>query len=215
MYLSVSEALRKYDVGRNKIYRDMEEGTLSYEIGPDGKKRKINVAELDRCYEKRNKGRADEPMQGSGEGGHNNSEKQPEKFPDFLLFREIIEERIDGLKDQIRSQEEEIERWQEAHKDAQTAVTRITALLEDKREEGGLSPADKKIEKLTSLVEDQLEDRKRQDEKIKALEEKISTVGEKGQRLLQALKEEKKRRLEAENRVKEEQSKGFWKRLVG
>ena len=151
MYLSVSEALRKYDVGRNKIYKDMEEGTLSYEFGPDGKKRKINVAELDRCYEKRNRGRVDHPKEESGEAGHKNSENRLEKSPDFLLVRELMEERIEGFKDQIRSKEDEIERWQEAHKEAQAAVTRITALLEDKREEGGLSAADQKIEKLTSL----------------------------------------------------------------
>jgi len=52
MFVSPTKAIKMYEVSKPTLYKDMKDGKLSYEIN-DRKKRKINVAELERIYEKR------------------------------------------------------------------------------------------------------------------------------------------------------------------
>ena len=52
MWLSPTKAVKMYNVSKPTLYADMKDGSLSYKMN-DRKKRKINVAELDRLYDKR------------------------------------------------------------------------------------------------------------------------------------------------------------------
>ena len=52
MFISPTNAVKMYDVSKPTLYKDMSEGKLSF-TKDDRDRRKINVAELDRLYEKR------------------------------------------------------------------------------------------------------------------------------------------------------------------
>lgn len=52
MFISPTEAVNKYAVSKPTIYKDMNDGTLSFKID-EKKRRRIDVSELDRLYELR------------------------------------------------------------------------------------------------------------------------------------------------------------------
>lgn len=52
MHISPTEAIKLYDVSKPTLYSDMKEGKLSFKID-DRKKRKIDIAELERLYKLR------------------------------------------------------------------------------------------------------------------------------------------------------------------
>jgi len=196
MNVSPTKAIKMYNVSKPTLYSDMKTGKLSYDM-TDRKKRKINVAELDRIYDKRNT-----------EEGSTNSESVKEKsvltetnVSSVKLRLELEEARknladsrnreMETLKNQIEQQQEQIDLL---NRNLNKALD-ITALLEDKREGQGAKEAqrDAKLE----ILERQLEKMERQNQ------------------LLQAKEEERKRRLAEQKKQAEEAAnkKGWFVRM--
>jgi hypothetical protein len=185
----------------------MGSGKLSYQKnGRD--KRRINVAELDRVYEKRPSG---EQASQNVQSAHDSTElnvKQPSR--EF----ERLQQEVEFLKREIHARSEDTERWREAFDKAQATADKITALLEDRsagaRQGGG---HDKHIELLTKLLERQSEEGRAQDHKIATLEKTLEEVRQQNKRVLH----EMKKREEDKNKeaAQKNENKSFIQRLFG
>ena len=193
MYVSPTKAVKMYQVSKPTLYEDMKSGKLSYEIN-DRKKRKINVAELDRLYEKRTVGQGASASKSVKQNPSltvsNDSERQLEK--ELAEIREKLGEsqnqQIKALQEQIAQQQDHIERLNQSLNKALD----ITALLEDKREGQGAKESEResKIAKLEARLEQLTADTERQ-----------------------AVQNKKHRRRIAE--LEQEKAKGFFERLFG
>jgi predicted site-specific integrase-resolvase len=58
MFISPTNAVKMYNVSKPTLYKDMSDGTLSFDKDDRGR-RKLNVAELDRLYDKREDAKTD------------------------------------------------------------------------------------------------------------------------------------------------------------
>ena len=193
MYVSPTKAVKMYQVSKPTLYEDMKSGKLSYEIN-DRKKRKINVAELDRLYEKRAVGQGASQSKSVKQNPSltvsNDSERQLEK--ELAEIREKLGEsqnqQIKALQEQIAQQQDHIERLNQSLNKALD----ITALLEDKREGQGAKESEResKMAKLEARLEQLTADTERQ-----------------------AVQNKKHRRRIAE--LEQEKAKGFFERLFG
>ena len=148
MWLSPTKAVKMYNVSKPTLYADMKDGSLSYKMN-DRKKRKINVAELDRLYDKRD---SEEGASSSKTVKENSSltetnvskRKLEQKLEQaHAKIAESQEREITALKNQIENQKEQIELL---NKNLNKALD-VTALLEDKREGQGA----KEVERDTKL----------------------------------------------------------------
>ena len=195
MFISPAEALRRYAVSKPTLYSDMGDGKLSYSLDDRGKRR-INVAELDRLYEKRPAG-AKHPEAANV----HDPEAQTEfngKEPAHLVA--MLNQKIEHLDREVRARGEDAEKWREAFEKAQATADKITALIEDRSL--GARPTrdhDEKIDKLTKLVEQQVEEASNQYKKIAELEQSLKKTQMQNKRLLTTLEDHK--------------NMGFFKRL--
>lgn len=128
MNISPAEAIRRYDVSKPTLYSDMKDGKLSFTMD-DRKRRKINIAELDRLYEKRAGGN-DNTSDDNVKNGSDNTESNV-KDTSYEVGR--LEKEVEYLKREVQNRQQETERWQEAFDKAQSTADKITALLEDQR----------------------------------------------------------------------------------
>ena len=142
MYISPTEAIKMYDVSKPTLYKDMSEGNLSFKKD-DRKRRKINIAELDRIYQKR-AGQGDDLTSRNVKPAIpltelNVSDKQVatqikaireqiSKSKDREI--ELLEQQIEQFKDQVENLNRHLEETRKEHKV-------YVRLLEDKREEQG------------------------------------------------------------------------------
>ena len=127
MYISPAEALRIYAVSKPTLYADMDKGVISY-TKTEKDKRQINVAELDRVYNKRGaKGQGD--ASGNVKSVDNQTEINVNQTSQQL---ERLQQEVEYLKREIQTRGEENEHWREAFHKAQSTADKITALLEDK-----------------------------------------------------------------------------------
>lgn len=199
MFISPTEAVKIYDVSKPTLYADMNGGTISYEVEKrrsGGKKRKINVAELDRVYKKRVE--KEEILTSKNvQSGQKNTEINGNN--DNAEVR-LLNQQIEFLKEQIEARELESEKWEEAFKKAQATADKITALLEDKSSNSHNNVSQETNEKIAKLLEMQME-RGEQDKKLAALEKSLSDMRKQNQSMFRQLKEER--------------SKGFFKKLFG
>jgi len=179
-----------YNVSKPTLYADMKDGSLSYEM-TDRKKRKINVAELDRLYDKRD---TEEGSTNTRTVKENSSltetnvskRKLEQKLEEaHVKIAESQEREITALKNQIENQKEQIE---QLNKNLNKALD-VTALLEDKREGQGA----KEVER---------------DTKLEMLENQISRLTAKSERQA-ALDKKRIQELEKEN------AKSWFQKLVG
>lgn len=196
MNVSPTKAIKMYNVSKPTLYSDMKTGKLSYDI-TDRKKRKINVAELDRIYDKRDT-----------EEGASTSENVKTKANltetnvSSVKLREQLEEmrqsldesrnrEINALKNQIDQQQEQIELL---NKNLNKALD-ITALLEDKRDGQG----DKEAQ---------------MDAKLEVLERQVTQM-ERQNRVLLAKEEERKREVAEREKLESEvtDKKGWFGKL--
>jgi len=190
MWLSPTKAVKMYNVSKPTLYADMKDGSLSYKMN-DRKKRKINVAELDRLYDKRD---SEEGASSSKTVKENSSltetnvskRKLEQKLEEaHVKIAESQEREITALKNQIENQKEQIE---QLNKNLNKALD-VTALLEDKREGQGA----KEVER---------------DTKLEMLENQISRLTAKSERQA-ALDKKRIQELEKEN------AKSWFQKLVG
>ena len=125
MNISPAEAIRRYDVSKPTLYSDMKDGKLSFTID-DRKRRKINIAELERLYKKREGG--DDNL--SDKNVKKNSENTESNVKDASYEVGRLEKEVEYLKREVQNRQQETERWQEAFDKAQSTADKITALLE-------------------------------------------------------------------------------------
>lgn len=190
MWLSPTKAVKMYNVSKPTLYADMKDGSLSYEM-TDRKKRKINVAELDRLYDKRDteEGASNtKTVKGNSTLTETNVSKRQleQKLEEaHAKIAESQEREITALKNQIENQKEQIE---QLNKNLNKALD-VTALLEDKREGQGA----KEVER---------------DTKLEMLENQISRLTAKSERQA-ALDKKRIQELEKEN------AKSWFQKLIG
>jgi len=189
MWLSPTKAVKMYNVSKPTLYADMKDGSLSYKMN-DRKKRKINVAELDRLYDKRD---SEEGASSSKTVKENSSltetnvskRKLEQKLEQaHAKIAESQEREITALKNQIENQKEQIELL---NKNLNKALD-VTALLEDKREGQGA----KEVER---------------DTKLEILENQISRLTAKSERQA-AIDKKRIQELEKEN------AKSWFQKLI-
>jgi hypothetical protein len=162
MFISPAEALRLYAVSKPTLYSDMKDGKLSYQVD-DRDKRRINVAELDRLYEKRPEG-----TKHPGAVNVQDPVTQTElNGKDTTHLVAMLNQKIEHLDREVRARGEDADKWREAFEKAQATADKITALIED-RSLGARHTRDhdEKIDKLTTLVEQQVEEASNQYKKM-------------------------------------------------
>jgi hypothetical protein len=206
MSLSPAEAIRIYDVSKPTLYKDMNNGTVSYVLD-DKKKRKLNPAELDRIYQK--KQQSDVAGQGRGApppassptarsyGAAAPSGAATDHSVPFSVFKDVTEQQKGQYESQIKILENALNKAQD-----------ITLLLEDKRretEDTGQGAWVGELEKLKTEISN--------DRDLRAEEREIEQEKRKKMVLqykaLQAQLEEKERELQTEKK------KSFLQRLIG
>jgi hypothetical protein len=189
MFITPAEALRRYDVSKPTLYSDMGEGKLSFKFD-DRKKRKIDVAELDRIYEKR-------PDASSTEGQNNVQSVRDNPRPNVNSVHEVerLQQEIGYLKREIQVRQSEAEKWQDAFDKAQATADKITALLENKSGSGGGGEWEKAL---------------------KALEERIANQDLQARKEIEEIKKNTQRQvLHYKTALETEKTKPLWKRLFG
>ena len=196
--ISPAEAVRQFNVSKPTLYKDMEDGKLSYKLDDRGK-RKIDIAELQRLYELRSTQ--------TEKKASNNVKPDPEITKvdvkqDMVPKSELLEKEVEMLKSQLSSKEDEIEHWKEAHDKAQTTAQKITLLLEDHT-----NKQDKNSEWSNSLkaLENRIANQEQAAKERKELEKKLE---EENDKLKKAYKAQKQK-------LQDEQSKTWWQKLTG
>lgn len=204
MFLTPTKAVELFKVSKPTLYNDMKSGKLSFEL--DGrKKRKINVAELDRLYEKRSD---------TEEGLTSKIVNKKQNLTNTDVSQTNIEREIKSIREQIESgHKREVELLNNQIEQLQSQVESlnknlnkaldVTALLEDKREGKGTkeSEFDVKFKNMEQVIEELRTQNKhlleKEDERQKRAEER------------------RKQQREAEAALEEEKNKSFFQKLFG
>ena len=196
MYVTPTKAVKLFKTSRPTLYNDMKSGKLSFEL--DGrKKRKINVAELDRLYDKREK--TDENLMSKSVKSENNFTSS--NVNDSSLKREIenIREQIQSShKREIELMNNQIEQLQSQLENLNKNLGKaldVTALLEDKRAGQGAKETeiDEKFKNMESVIEElRLQNKRFRD---KESERQKKSEERRKQRELEAIEKEKNKTL--------------------
>jgi len=144
MFLSPTQALKQFKVSKPTLYLDMNKGKLSYKLDDRGK-RKINVAELDRIYDKK---QSDSPKTKVSDTVNSDLEKT---FAYVSDDKKDVE--IEYLKKMLQLAEDEKEHLRDSLKRSQEGHNRATMLLEDKT--GGAGHLEKGIKALEARIANQ------------------------------------------------------------
>jgi len=193
MMVSPTKAIKMYNVSKPTLYSDMKTGKLSYDIN-DRKKRKINIAELERVYEKR-----------KTEEGDSTSESVKQKLnltesntnhTELENIRKSLADSQQRENDLLRQQIDQLQNQVEALNKNLNKALDITALLEDKREGQGAKE-------------------KQRDAKLEILERQLAKMEDQNKILL-SKEHERKKKIEEKRKLDEaENNKGWVKRLFG
>ncbi len=107
--LRVSKAIEMFEVSQSGIYRDMDNGTISFEKDERGKK-VIDIAELQRVYELREDGNSQKEK--TGENGNTlHHEMEENGKPENGAVVAVLEQQVEILKEQLadaKSREEKM-----------------------------------------------------------------------------------------------------------
>lgn len=196
MDVSPAKALRLFKVSKPTIYADMKSGKLSFSKNAKGK-RKINIAELERVYPKRENSETTSPQKNvlpSSQKTFSNVELENER-------KSLLEKEIKLLNDQLAYKDRAIEEWKEAFNKAQNTAEKITMLLEHQT---GQKDKENKIDQLITKVESMEKENKR----LLEIEE---------ERQQQEKMDARRKAQEARRAQLEEQAKrkGFFSKLFG
>ena len=185
MQVSPTKALRLYKVSKPTLYQDMKTGKLSFSKTPKGR-RQIDVAELDRVYSKREEGTNDNQDQ--------NDTLSNVRQPNDAISEKLYEKQIQLLHDQLQFKDQMIDEWKGAFEKAQRTADKITALIEYQSESrGDRKEIDDLKETVQSLVNQNRELLKKEEERKRAREAKRKRDLEK-QAEIKRLEEESRRR---------------------
>jgi len=136
--ISPAEAVRQFDVSKPTLYSDMNDGKLSYTLD-DRKRRRLDVAELQRLYDLRKK----EESQATDSNVQSGSENTQSNVKQDDARAEYLEREIEFMKKELENRREEVARWQDAFEKAQETAQKVTMLLEDKSQNGAGQGAQK------------------------------------------------------------------------
>lgn len=195
--LSPAEAIRQFDISKPTLYSDMNDGKLSYTVD-DRKKRKINVAELQRLYELRNN-KSEEKTLKSVKSENTNT--KPDVLSNMVPESELFKKEIALLQKEIEMRKEEADKWKDAFDKAQSTADKVTLLLEHTNKADSSSNWERTLKALEQRIANQEKAAKEKEER----EQKILSEHER----LKKAYAQRKRELE------EEKSKGFFKKLFG
>ncbi len=193
MFISPTEAVKIYNVSKPTLYEDMKNGRLSFQKN-ERKKRRINVSELDRIYDKRaNKQEEENGKERNEETEFNGSKNSKSTDIEIRYLKELNKQQKEQLEAQIQSLQGALDKAQEGQ-------NRLTLLLEDKTASKSRAG---EWEKPIKAMEARLANQETASKEIKEREEKILRQNK---ALKNTLQEERKA-------LKEERSKGFFKKL--
>jgi chromosome segregation ATPase len=222
MNVSITKAHKMTGVARSTIYKDMDEGKLSFTENGRGK-REIMISELQRVYgevdhtaldKKQNKSAHTETSENVASVAERPETTKTDKADQIA----VLQERISSLKatvedkdtfiDDLKSErqksremyEEQLEGLKKSLDKAQDGYNNITKLLEDKTGDNGgeWQQTMKALE--TRIANQEKADKDRQEREQKLLDE--------NKRIRQAYSKQKKE-------LEQEKNKGFFKKLFG
>lgn len=205
MFISPTQAIKLYDVSKPTLYKDMSNGKLAH-TKDDRNRRKLNVAELDRVYEKRKGASADltSTNVSSQHGLTASNVNNQHLVKEIQSIREQIEQaknrEIELLEDQVKQFKNQVENLRQHLKETREEHRGYMRLLEDKRKEQGAKTMN-------------------WEQKLQAMEYQLTAVQEQN-KLLIAREEERKKRIEerrhirkAEKKIEKEKNKSIFHRL--
>lgn len=207
MFISPTDAVKMYDVSKPTLYKDMSDGTISF-TKDDRDRRKINVAELDRLYEKR---------QGVPEGLTSMNGKQWDGLTELNVNDQHLVQQVKAVREQIeQSRSREIELLEEQVEQFKNQIEKLHQHLDETREEHRV---------YVRLLEDKREEQGAKtshwDQKFQAMEREVNVLQEQN-KLLVAREEERKKHIEerrrkqaVEKQLEQERKQHFWQRLFG
>ena len=227
MNVSITQAHKITGVARSTIYKDMDEGTLSYTESGRGKK-EIMISELERVYGKIDPSALDKKAQKSDKTETSENVSSVVERPETTKTGNsdqiaVLQERILSLKATVDDKdtyiqdmkserqksremyEEQLENMQKSLDKAQDGFNSITKLLEDKTKEAGQGAQSDKWDKTMKALESRIANQEKAEKERQEREQKLL---DENKRIKQAYSK-KKRELE------EEQNKGFFKKLFG
>ena len=202
MNITPTKAVKLFKVSKPTLYNDMKSGKLSFEL--DGrKKRKINVAELDRLDDKREK---------TDENLTSKSVKSENSFTGSNVNESSLKREIENIREQIQSSHKrEIELMNNQIEQLQSQLENlnknldkaldVTALLEDKR--AGQGAKETKIDEKFKNMESVIEELRLQNKRL---------LDKESERQKKSEERRKQRELEA---AEKEKNKPLLKRLFG
>ena len=191
MFFTPTKAVEIYKVSKPTLYADMKSGKLSYKID-DRSRRKINVAELERIYKKREEGTLQNET--SKIVNQDNKKILSPNSDSFEIEIKYLKEMLDKQEELYKSQ---IEDLTEALKRSQEGQNKALLLLEDKTE--GAGSWEKQFKALESRLSNQIA------EKDKEAEVRIKSLR----------KAAKKKIDEVNSALEAERNKNLWQRLFG
>ena len=222
MNVSITEAHKITGVARSTIYKDMEDGKLSFIENGRGK-REIMISELQRVYGEIDHTALDKKQKKSenietSENAVNVVERPETTKSDKTDQIAVLQERILSLKATVQNKdtfiedlkserqktremyEEQLEGLKNSLDKAQDGYNNITKLLEDKTDESG-GEWQKTMKALESRIANQ-------EKAAKEREEKEQKLLDENKRIRQAYSKQKKV-------LEEEKNKSMWQKLFG
>ena len=198
MLVSPAKAISIYNVSKPTLYSDMKSGKLSFTKDQRGK-RKIDHAELERVYAKR---------QGQSVNFTNSNVKERTESRGHEsvisiqteLEKKLLEQKVEFLESQLKSKDEMIDRWQDAFDKAQKTADKITALLEDKSILDKNSEYKDKIEALEGTINKLMARETERQKRVEARRAKVEQKENQNQEIEPALTKE---------------GRGLWKKMFG
>ena len=202
MHISPTKAVKLFKVSKPTLYNDMKDGKLSYEL--DGrKKRKINVAELDRLYDKRDN--TEEELTSKSVKTKQDLTKPNDNTVnlerEIKNIREQIEANHTRERELLNNQIEQLQNQVESLNKNLNKALDVTVLLEDKREGQGDKQAelDSKLKKMETTNEE--------------LQSQIKHLLDKEEERQKRAEERRRQQRQAE--AESEKNKSIFKRLFG
>ncbi len=187
MFISPTEAVKIYNVSKPTLYEDMKNGRLSFQKN-ERKKRRINVSELDRIYDKRaNKQEEENGKERNEETEFNGSKNSKSTDIEIRYLKELNKQQKEQFETQVESLQGALDK-------AQDGQNKLTLMLEHKTKESGVGDWEKSIKALEARLANQEKTEKKREEREEKMEQQ-------NRRLKKALLEERK--------------KGFFKKLFG
>ncbi|NET35903.1 MAG: hypothetical protein F6K19_28395 [Cyanothece sp. SIO1E1] len=181
MFISPTNAVKMYDVSKPTLYSDMKVGKLSF-TKDDRDRRKINVAELDRLYQKR---------QGPSEALTSINGKQQGNLTELNVNPKHLNQQVNAIREQIeQSKNREIELLERQIQQFKDQIENLNRHLDETREEHRV---------YVRLLEDKREEQgaktSQWDQKFQYMEQEVAAL-QKQNRLLIAKEEERKKRID-------------------